>query len=45
MSHPKKINNVAFYQIKMIKLFGLDKKSQIKRNNYSNFLFFYLKKM
>ena len=37
MIHHKKSNNVVYRQIKMNKLFGLDQKSQFKRNNYSLF--------
>ena len=35
----KKMNIVEYCQIEMIKLFGLDKKSQIKMNIYSDLLF------
>ena len=40
MIRPKKFNNVKYWQIKTNKLFGLDRQSRIKTNNYlSNRLF------
>ena len=35
----QKSNNLQYCCIKMIKLFDLDRKSQLKMNNYSYFLF------
>ena len=37
------MNNVGYCQIKTIKLFGLDCKSQINTNNYADFLFLIVK--
>ena len=38
MIHPKKMNNVEYYQIKMMKLPGLDWKSHNKAKNILYFL-------
>ena len=39
MTHPIQMNNVKFWQIKTMTLFGLDQKSWIKMNNHLNFTF------
>ena len=43
MNHPKNLNNVAYWWIKTIKVFGTDYKSKTKMNNYLDWLTFKVK--